>query len=336
MRLFFFVGVCVSSLTVCSDHSGNDNMEAPRRGNGADFNPSAAYRMYHGERIPGFPSHPHRGFETVTATTDGLIDHADSVGNAGRYGEGDVQWMTAGSGVVHSEMFPLIKPDVDNPLRLFQIWLNLPAKAKMVKPGFAMFWKDQVPKYHSEDGKTTVTLWAGEGYLDVTKNNAPPADSWATDPTNDVAIFLIQMEPGAKFALPMAKIGKDANRSLYYVEGDGNAMTINGDPIKEKVILTVDASMDLQLELDASATQKSEILLLQGRPIGEPVAQHGPFVMNTQAEIQQAFSDYRRTQFGGWPWPRDDMVFEKDKPRFAKLYGKEVMPGDDGTCVAEN
>ena len=99
--------------------SGNSAMEAPRVGNGMDFNPSAAYRMYHGEKIPGFPQHPHRGFETITATIEGLIDHADSVGNAGRYGMGDVQWMTAGGGVVHSEMFPLIHQEQDNPTRFF-------------------------------------------------------------------------------------------------------------------------------------------------------------------------------------------------------------------------
>ncbi len=138
--------------------AGDAKMQAPRRGNGADFNPSAPYRMYHGERIPGmqprlnmfsedaslsqmwagFPQHPHRGLETVTATLEGIIDHSDSMGNAGRYGGGDLQWMTAGSGIVHGEMFPLINQDAPNRLRLFQIWLNLPKKSKMTNPGFAM------------------------------------------------------------------------------------------------------------------------------------------------------------------------------------------------------
>lgn len=120
--------------------AGNDKMEAPRRGNGADFNPSAPYRMYHGDRIPGFPQHPHRGFETVTVTLSGsgMIDHTDSLGNAGRYGNGDLQWMTAGKGIVHGEMFPLVHQDRPNPLRLMQIWLNLPKVNKMVDPTFVM------------------------------------------------------------------------------------------------------------------------------------------------------------------------------------------------------
>jgi redox-sensitive bicupin YhaK (pirin superfamily) len=139
----------------------NDSMTAPIHGDGSDFNPDAPYRMYHGDDIPGFPQHPHRGFETITATIEGLVDHADSVGNAGRYGQGDVQWMTAGAGVVHSEMFPLLNKESSNKLRFFQIWLNLPAKSKMVDPGFAMFWAHDVPTYESVEQKAKVTVWAG-------------------------------------------------------------------------------------------------------------------------------------------------------------------------------
>jgi redox-sensitive bicupin YhaK (pirin superfamily) len=311
---------------------GNLAMEAPRVGSGMDFDPSAAYRMYHGEKIPGFPQHPHRGFETITATVDGIIDHADSVGNAGRYGMGDVQWMTAGAGVVHSEMFPLVRQDQDNPTRFFQIWLNLPARSKMSKPSFAMFWASNVPRWSTD--RAAVTVWAGH-YFGVdtnNNNNAPPPDSWAADPDHDVAVLHITLQPGGKLTLPVAHQGASVNRSLFYIEGDSNEMKVDGTEISARVAVNVKADQEVELELSERANGPGEFLLLQGTPIQEPVAQHGPFVMNTQAEIRQAFMDYQQTQFGGWPWPRYDMVFDRAKGRFAILNGTESGPPADATC----
>jgi quercetin 2,3-dioxygenase len=309
---------------------GSAQMEAPYPGDGMDFDPDADYRMYHGTMIPGFPQHPHRGFETITATMAGLIDHADSVGNAGRYGNGDVQWMTAGKGVVHSEMFPLLDQEDANPLRLFQIWLNLPARSKFVEPGFAMFWAETVPQgATSVPEGVSVTVWAGAGYFGVEENNLPPPNSWASDPVNDVAVMHVVMQPGSSLVIPKAKHGGDINRGLFYVEGQGYVMKIDGQAIEEKVAVTVDASVDIQLDLSNDATMPGEFLLLQGRPIGEPVAQRGPFVMNKDAEVFQAYMDYERTKFGGWPWPRDDMVFDRDKKRFALLHGTETTPPEE-------
>lgn len=305
-------------------------MEAPWPGNGMDFDPEKDFRMYHGATIPGFPSHPHRGFETITATIEGKIDHADSVGNAGRYGDGDLQWMTAGKGVVHSEMFPLLETEEENPLRLFQIWINLPKKSKMVEPGFAMFWAPTIPKWTTE--KTSVTVYAGNNYFGVQGNNKPPPDSWASTPENDVAVFHIKLQPGGSLTIPAANGGTRINRSLYHIEGAGNVTRVAGQLIDTKVALDVDAGQSLEVELAISASEPCELLLLQGRPIGEPVAQHGPFVMNSQEEIRQAFTDYQTTRFGGWPWPRDDMVFDRSKGRFALLYGEESTPSDSQTC----
>ena len=113
---------------------------------GSDFSGKDGWSMYHGQSVPGFPSHPHKGFETITIAEQGLVDHSDSLGAAGRFGDGDVQWMTAGSGVQHSEMFPLLKDEEENPLLLFQIWLNLPRASKEVPAHFAMLWNEEIPR----------------------------------------------------------------------------------------------------------------------------------------------------------------------------------------------
>lgn len=116
---------------------------------GSDFSRRDGWSMYHGDQVPGFPAHPHRGFETVTIVPKGLVDHFDSMGATGRYGNGDVQWLTTGDGVQHSEMFPLVNDTAGNPLELFQLWLNLPRKSKKAKPYFAMLWSEDMP--HFED-----------------------------------------------------------------------------------------------------------------------------------------------------------------------------------------
>eukprot|EP00467_Chlorarachnion_reptans_P019838 CAMPEP_0114500284 /NCGR_PEP_ID=MMETSP0109-20121206/7878_1 /TAXON_ID=29199 /ORGANISM="Chlorarachnion reptans, Strain CCCM449" /LENGTH=348 /DNA_ID=CAMNT_0001677927 /DNA_START=167 /DNA_END=1213 /DNA_ORIENTATION=+ len=299
--------------------AGNEKMEAPRRGTGSDFNPKAKYRMYHGDKIPGFPQHPHRGFETITATIEGIIDHTDSLKCGGRYGQGDLQWMTAGKGIVHGEMFPLVNMDRPNPTRFFQIWINLPKKNKMVDPDYIMHWAEEVKKFETKDKKTKVTVWAGE--LEGVAALEPPKNSWAKDPKNDVAVWHITLNPGAKYTIPPAKGGKDINRTFYFIEG--KQLEIESQEIEPKSRIDVNAGLPVEIKVSDKAQRSSELLMLQGKPIGEPVAQHGPFVMNTQQEIMQAFTDYQRTRFGGWPWPEDAMVFSRDKGRFSKK-GKKV------------
>ena len=115
---------------------------------GQDFSGKDGWSMYHGQTVPGFPRHPHRGFETITIVRDGLIDHSDSLGGVARYGAGDVQWLTAGNGICHAEMFPLVETDKPNPTDFFQIWINLPAARKRVDPYFSMSWNEAVPKIH--------------------------------------------------------------------------------------------------------------------------------------------------------------------------------------------
>lgn len=301
--------------------AGDSSMQAPRPGNGADFNPKAPYRMYHGDRIPGFPQHPHRGFETVTATITGLIDHTDSCGNAGRYGHGDLQWMTAGKGVVHGEMFPLVNQAAPNPLRFFQIWLNLDAKSKMVEPAFVMQWAEDIPRYVSPERDVEITIWAGS--LFGIKALPPTPKSWASTASNEVGIWHITLHPNARLSLPAASGGSGINRMVYFIEGE--SLSIGDTSLAGHSAITLNSSLPADLR-NSHSTTVTELLVLQGKPIGEPVAQSGPFVMNTEKEIQTAYADYRRTQFGGWPWPEDAMVFPRDKGRFALSDGTETNP----------
>lgn len=295
---------------------GNDEMgpavSLKGRSLGDDFIIKDGWRMYHGKKVPGFPGHPHRGFETITVVRDGLVDHADSLGAAGRYGEGDVQWMTAGKGVQHSEMFPLLKKEEENPMELFQIWLNLPKKNKMVEPHFKMLWGSKIPKLKQADlaGKTTeVEVIAGKLLEHIAP--APPPDSWAADPANEVAIFNMKLEPGASFNLP--KASKGVNRVLYFYLG--NQVSLAGKVIEKYHSVVVNAAVDLNI---VNGDTEARILVLQGKPIGETVIQYGPFVMNSKEEIQQAFEDYHATQFGGWPWKRYDQVHDRTEGRFAR------------------
>jgi redox-sensitive bicupin YhaK (pirin superfamily) len=278
--------------------------------------------MYHGDSVPGFPAHPHRGFETVTIVRKGLIDHSDSLGATARFGGGDVQWVTAGRGIVHSEMFPLLKQGEDNPLELFQIWLNLPKRNKMAEPHFTMLWNEQIPRRVVQDvegRKTEVAVVAGKfGDLDAL---APPPDSWAAQGEADVAIWTLRMEPGAGFQLPPAVLA-GTQRTLYFFKGD--AALVGGQSVQGPAAITPQADVEVAL---AAGDTVCEFLLLQGRPIGEPVAQYGPFVMNTQQEIQQAMQDYRRTQFGGWQFGDQAPVHGTDPKRFAKYPdGREETP----------
>lgn len=279
---------------------------------GDDFIIKDGFRMYHGKSVPGFPGHPHRGFETITVVRKGIVDHADSLGAAGRYGNGDVQWMTAGKGVQHSEMFPLIFKDKENPMELFQIWINLPKKNKMVEPHFKMLWRESIPVLSLNDvngRQTKVEIIAGK--IAHMKAPAPPPDSWAADEENEVAVWNILMEPGAEWTLPAAS--KGINRTIYFYEG--NELRIADQEIPR--YNAVELKPDVSTVLKAGSTETS-ILVLQGKPISEPVIQYGPFVMNTKQEINQAFEDYHATKFGGWPWPKYDQVHPREKSRFAK------------------
>jgi redox-sensitive bicupin YhaK (pirin superfamily) len=234
------------------------------------------------------------------------------LGAAGRFGNGDVQWMTAGKGVQHCEMFPLLHKDKDNPLELFQIWLNLPRAKKLTEPHFAMLWGDTIPTYtYSDAGGKATNVKVIAGKIEHTYAPSPAPNSWAADSGNEVAIWTIKMDAGAKWKLPTASA--QVNRSLYFYEGDAIQIADQNFSTHQAVELHADIEVLLQ-----NGNKESFLLLLQGKPIAEPVAQYGPFVMNTQAEIQQAMREYQQTQFGGWPWPSYEHVHSRELGRFAK------------------
>ena len=278
---------------------------------GADFSGLDGWNMYHGDTVPGFPQHPHRGFETVTFVRRGVIDHSDSLGASARFGSGDAQWLTAGAGIVHSEMFPLLDPDDANPLELFQIWLNLPRTDKLVEPYFTMLWGHDIPEdrlVDTDGGVTVVTMITGDD-----RAGAPPPNSWAARPDAGVRIWQIRMDPGARYTLPAPAV-PSAVQTLYLF--DGTALQVADRRIEGGHGVTLDPGDPSPTELVAGSDGAS-LLVLGGTPIGEPVQQYGPFVMNTRAEINQAMQDYQRTGFGGWPWPTDDPTHGHERIRFA-------------------
>ena len=289
------------------------------RNMGQDFSRKDGWSMYHGSTVPGFPAHPHRGFETVTIVRKGLIDHSDSLGATARFGRGDVQWLTAGKGIVHAEMFPLLNMQEPNPLELFQIWLNLPAASKMVDPHFTMLWANDIPGHVAKDPsglETHVSVIAGHlagagtGVDRSIKALNPPPDSWAAQAQGEVAIWTLRMQPGACFLLPAANAG--TRRNLYFFKGQ--SVAVGGRDISSHSALELQGDAAIEL---INGAEKAEFLLLQGKPIAEPVAQYGPFVMNTQAEIRQTIADYQSTQFGGWPFANPAPTHGNDPARLA-------------------
>ena len=261
--------------------------------------------MYHGTSVPGFPKHPHRGFETITVAQQGFVDHSDSLGATARFGAGDAQWMTAGRGIVHAEMFPLIHQDRSNPTELFQVWLNLPSTEKMVEPYFTMLWRESLPNHRFQDDEGRA------GTLGGAPVPHPPPNSWAARPENEVAIWTLNLEAESRWRLPAVSPG--IVRSLYFHRG--GSLRVGGQFVSSghRIVLPEVESVELE-----ATDETAHLLLLQGRPMNEPVAHYGPFVMNTTLELQEAFRDYQRTGFGVWPWSSDDPAHPRERGRFAQ------------------
>lgn len=231
----------------------------------------------------GAPDHPHRGFETVTYMLEGHFVHRDSAGNSGTIGPGDVQWMTAGQGVVHSEM-----PDedlLDNGGRLhgFQIWVNLPAKDKMMPPRYQDIPSSKIPIAESEDGKVWVKVVAGKSL----------GEEAVIDTRTPITFLHIKLQPGGKITQP---IPSHYNSFCYVIEGSGLFGSEKQKADADQLVLFGNDGDEVLIE--APENDSLSVLLLGGLPLNEPVARYGPFVMNTQDEIVQALKDYQSGRMG--------------------------------------
>jgi len=183
-----------------------------------------------------------------------------------------------------------------------------------------MAWnEDQPQKSLGEPGKQAHLRLVGGKFVGLT-SVPPPPDSYASDPHSELVIAILKLEPGAAFVLPPAS-SSDINRTLYFYSG--SSVSVDGKVFEDKVAL-IKLEADREVEVNCTGKVECELLLLQGRPIDEPVVQHGPFVTNTREELNQVTSDYRKTQFGGWKWGRSDPVHPRSEVRFYNINGKRV------------
>lgn len=302
------------------DTMGPDPALLEGRDMGADFGGRDGWNMYHGSVVPGFPQHPHSGFETITVVEEGLVDHTDSEGAVARYGRGDTQWLTAGAGVAHAEMFPLVDATQPNPLHLFQIWLNLAPEGKRTPAAFQMFWADETPIVERRDDAgrlARVKVVAGE--FDGVAPLAPPSGSYAAQQDADVAVWHAELEAGASVELP-ARHHDETQRIVYAYDGD---LRVDGETLTVQGAL-VDAATPL---IVTAGERPARFLVLQGRPIGAPVVMAGPFVANSRAEYKAIVTDYQLGRFGAWPHAVSDPTQPADAGRFARYPdGRVVTP----------
>lgn len=291
---------------------------------GGDFNFNDKWKMYYGKDVPGFPAHPHRGFETVTVVLRGFVDHTDGMGSSGRYGNGDVQWMTAGSGLQHAEMFPLVYTEKENTLELFQIWLSLDYMDRMVEPDYKMLWNEDIPivEIKDENNKnTSIRLIAGN--INDIKAPSPAKNSYASKEESKLSIQIIEMDPGAKYTIPY--VSETLNRSLYFIKGD--KLSIDSEILlnNEYAFLSGD-----EINLENIGTEKTQILLLEAEPIDGPIIAYGNYVMNSMDEIKKAYEDFNETEFGGWPFKSREVYHSSGEKRFEKHpNGTVFYPGEN-------
>lgn len=231
----------------------------------------------------GAPDHPHRGFETVTYLIDGVFEHKDSQGHSGKIKTGDVQWMTAGSGVIHSEMPEKEFSQKGGRLHGFQLWVNLPKKDKMMKPRYQDLRADKIPIAQNDGVKVKVIAGESMGKKAVIETRTP------------IMYLHFTLQSGAKLT---QAIPQNYNAFAYVVNGEGLFGDEQRPAHKEQVVLFEQDGNEIAIKAPNDTTTPLEVLVIAGVPLGEPVARYGPFVMNTEEEIRQAVLDYNSGKMG--------------------------------------
>jgi len=295
--------------------------EISERNLGRDYKKAMGFRMYHGKVVPGFPMHAHWGYETITIPEKGFIDHFDSLGNQGRYGFGDVQWVSAGSMYFHDEMYPLAYDDRPNPNDITQIMINLPLKDKGSAPKVGMMWSENIPIIERKDREGngySVKVIAGS--FD-TVNALPPNEvSWASDEKHHVRILLIKMSPGSNVTLPA--VSPTVNRNLYFIEG--GTVRLGDEEYETSQRFKLDGNADITI---VNGDSEGTYWLLEGEPIGEKMSAFGPVILNEDKKVREAMNIIREKEFESWPWDFIDKFHPKGTGRFIRFSdGNEERP----------
>ncbi len=283
---------------------------------GRDYDMRFGFRMYHGKVVPGFPAHAHWGYETITIPEKGYVDHFDNLGNQGRYGFGDVQWLTASSRYQHCEMYPLTSSEKRNPNDITQIMMNLPMEKKNKDVTLNTIWSENVPTIENED--YSVKIIAGE--FNGKKAIIPNKDSWAADESHHVRILRISIDAGRSMTLPA--VSSKINRNLYAISGSGIKI--------EKSTFTSNMRFKLPGDQDVTFTNgvsNAVLWLLEGEPINEKQTTFGPVILNNDKDVRDALDEIRKKQYEDWPWDVIDKAQPKGTDRFIRYAdGREERP----------
>lgn len=289
--------------------------EIKKRSLGHDYRPQYGYRMYGGKVAPGFPLHTHWGYETVTICSEGYVDHFDSLGNQGRYGYGDVQWLTAPCRYGHCEMYPLAFADRDNHHRVTQIMIHIPNELKNGEAELNNVWAEDVPEIRGNGYLAHVYAGTYGGKTGIVPNSR----SWAADPAHRVRIVSFETEPGAEIKIDPTS--ETACRNVYLTDCGA---TVGGKDYIPQTRLKMKPGEEVAI---VNGDKKNEIWLLEGEPIGQKMCSFGPVVLATDKEVREANAAIRKEEYKDWPWNFINKTQPVGTDRFIRYAdGREERP----------